>query len=195
MSKLKSRLEIPVKKLLLSFCSLFATAALLLNADVLENIRKAPDLTFIVPGHGQETLAQYKGKVVALEFIQTTCPHCKAASHVMTKLQSEYGTRGLQVIDVAVNPNADLLVEDFAKEQQVNFPVGWTTSAQMMSFMGFNDRYVVPQLVLIDRAGNIHWQTPALSAPGHDWENLMAETAIRQHVEQLLARNTRAPQR
>lgn len=183
-----------MKKVLVSLCFLLSAAALLLNADAVENVRKAPDLSFIVPGHGQHTLAQYKGKVVALEFIQTTCPHCKAASHVMTKLQSEYGARGLQVVDVAINPNADLLVEDFAKEQQVNFPVGWTTSDQMMSFMGFNDRYVVPQLVLIDRAGNIHWQTPATSAPGNDWEKLMAETAIRQHIEQLLAQTTHAPQ-
>ena len=31
----------------------------------------------------------------------------------MSKLQQEYGSRGLQVIDIAVNPNADLLVKDF----------------------------------------------------------------------------------
>ena len=159
-----------------------------LVADSLEAVRKAPELTFTIPGEGQKTLSQYRGKVVALEFIFTTCPHCKAASHIMTKLQQEYGPRGLQVIDVAVNPNADLLVENFAKEEQVNFPVGWTPSDTMTTFMGFSSaRYVVPQLVLIDRRGSIHYQTPATE--DEKWDKLMQEASIRQHIEQLLSAN------
>ncbi len=158
----------------------------LVFGDDLESVKKAPPLSFIVPGQGQKTLSQYEGKVVALEFIFTTCPHCKAASHIMTKLQAEYGSKGLQVIDVAVNPNSDLLVEDFAKEQQVNFPVGWAPSANMTAFMGFSaDRYVVPQLVLIDRKGYIHYQTPATE--NDKWDRLMKEETIRQHIEQLLS--------
>ncbi len=151
-----------------------------------EAVRKAPELAFSVPGQGQKLLSQYRGKVVALEFIFTTCPHCQAASKMMRKLQSEYGARGLQVIDVAVNPNADLLVEGFSKDFQVNFPVGWTPSNEMTAFMGFSDgRYVVPQLVLIDRKGLIHYQTPATE--NDDWDKLMKEDAIRQHIEELLA--------
>ena len=154
-------------------------------------LRKAPELALSVPGQGLKHLSDYRGKVVALEFIFTTCPHCQAASKLMTKLQQEYGSRGLQVIDVAINPNADLLVENFAKDFQVNFPVGWTTAQQMQTFMGFSDaRYVVPQLVLIDRKGYIHYQTPALS--GDDWIKLMSEQAIRQHIEELLGSNTSA---
>src|SRR5581483_3596680 len=99
-------------------------------------------------------------------------PHCQAATKVMNRLQQEYGPRGLQVIDVAVNQNADLLVENFAKDFQTNFPVGWTPSSEMLSFMGFSmaARYVVPQLVLIDRNGYIHYQTPA-TEDGR-WERL-----------------------
>ena len=64
------------------------------------------------------------GKVVALEFIFTTCPHCQAASHLMSRFQNELGSRGFQAIDVAFNDNSDLLVGAFAKEQQTTFPVG-----------------------------------------------------------------------
>ncbi len=160
-------------------------------ASELESVKKAPELSFTVPGQGQKTLSEYQGKVVALEFIFTTCPHCQAASHLMSKLQSEYGSRGLQVIDVAVNPNADLLVENFAKEYQVNFPVAWTTDASMTAFMGFDPgRYVVPQLVLIDRKGYIHYKTPAKE--NDDWDKLMKEENIRQHIEQLLSTSTSA---
>src|SRR6185437_12885652 len=176
---------LPVKRVsILLAATVFLTGFVF--GDDLESVKKAPALSFIVPGQGQKTLSEYEGKVVALEFIFTTCPHCKAASHLMTKLQSEYGPKGLQVIDVAVNPNSDLLVEDFAKEQQVNFPVGWAPSGNMTTFMGFAaDRYVVPQLVLIDRKGYIHYQTPATE--NDKWDRLMKEETIRQHIEQLLS--------
>lgn len=159
-----------------------------------EALRKAPELAFSIPGQGQKLLSQYRGKVVALEFIFTTCPHCQAASKVMTKFQSEYGPRGLQVIDIAVNPNADLLVDNFSKDFGVNFPVGWIPQDQMVSFMGFSSaRFVVPQQVLIDRKGYIRYQTPALE--DENWDKLMKEDAIRQHIEELLAPDTSASHR
>lgn len=162
----------------------------LLLAGSGEKVRKAPDFSFQIPGKGAQSLSGMQGKVVALEFIFTTCPHCQAASRYMTKLQSELGDKGLQVIDIAVNPNADLLVENFAKDYGVNFPVGWTTSDNMTTFMGFPaGRYVVPQLVLIDRKGYIHWQTPATSED-ENWSKLMNEDAIHQHVQELLAAGT-----
>ena len=171
------------------FLVLFACAALLcplLPGDDLESVRKAPELAFNIPGQGQKLLSQYRGKVVALEFIFTTCPHCQAASHVMSKFQEEYGPRGFQALDVAVNQNADLLVENFVKDYQVKFPVGWTLSDSMTAFMGFSSaRYVVPQLVLVDRNGMIHYQTPATEDT--KWDALMKEDAIRQHIEQLLS--------
>ncbi len=173
---------------------LFAGIALLagsLVADSLEEVRKAPELTFTIPGEGQKTLNQYRGKVVALEFIWTTCPHCQAASRMMTKLQQEYGPRGFQAVDVAVNQNADLLVENFAKDYEVGFPVGWITQPQMVSFMKFSsDRFVVPQLVLIDRKGYIHYQTP--QTENDKWDKLMKEDAIRQHIEQLLSSSAKS---
>ena len=153
--------------------------------------RKAPELAFTVPGQGQKLLSQYRGKVVALEFIFTTCPHCQAASKVMSKFQREYGPQGFQAIDIAINDNADLLVENFAKEFQVAFPVGWMSRDQMLSFMGFKDgRFVVPQLALIDRKGYIRYQTPPTES--EDWDKLMKEDALKQHIEELLGTNNSA---
>jgi thiol-disulfide isomerase/thioredoxin len=166
------------------------TFALLLGVSLLasagEALRKAPELSFTLPGKGPQLLNPYRGKVVALSFIFTTCPHCQAESKVLTRFQQEFGARGLQVLDVAVNPNADLLVENFSKDYQVGFPVGWVPQDQMVAFMGFSSaRFVVPQLVLIDRKGMIHYQTPALE--DENWDKLMKEDAIRQHIDELLS--------
>ncbi|HMJ60268.1 MAG TPA: hypothetical protein VK493_00840, partial [Bryobacteraceae bacterium] len=103
--------------------------------------------------------------------------------------QQEFGARGLQVLDIAVNANADLLVENFSKEYQVGFPVGWVPQDQMVAFMGFSSaRFVVPQLVLIDRKGMIRYQTPALE--DENWDKLMKEETIHQHIDELLGSNS-----
>ena len=158
-------------------------------------LRKAPEVAYNVPGQGQKLLSQYRGKVVALEFISTTCPHCQAASKVMTRFQQEFGARGFQALDLAINAldegrsasDADKVVAAFAKDFQVGFPVGWVNRDQFMSFMGFSimDRVVIPQLILIDRQGLIHYETPAGDSP--ERETLLKEDAIRQHIEELLA--------
>ena len=60
----------------------------------------------------------------------------------MSKLQTEYGPKGLQVIDVAINANADLGVEDFAKEQQTTFPVGWAVQNAHAGIHGIRQQQV-----------------------------------------------------
>jgi thiol-disulfide isomerase/thioredoxin len=173
-----------VRKLLLTALSVFALVSVSFAQDTLAPaIRKAPEVAFTVPSDGQKLLSQYRGKVIALEFIFTTCPHCQAASHVMSRMQNDYASRGFQAIDIAFNENSDLLVSNFIKDQQTQFPVGWTTRDQVLAFLGISavDRFVVPQLVLIDRDGMIHYQTPPLG----DEESYKEET-IRKRVELLL---------
>ena len=174
-----------MKQALLSLIGVFVFSSSMFAANTLAPaIRKAPEVAFTVPGKGQELLSQYRGKVIALEFIFTTCPHCQAASHIMSRFQNELGPRGFQAIDIAFNDNSDLLVGDFAKEQQTTFPVGWTTRDQVLAFLGISavDRFVVPQLILIDRDGMIHYQTPPLGD-----EESYKEDVIRNRVEALLA--------
>ncbi len=180
-------------KLFTSFVVAFGLVSAYMVADT-NTARKAPELAFTLPGQGDKLLSQYRGKVVALEFILTTCPHCQEASRVMTKFQQEYASRGFQAIDLAINAldegrkpdQAGMLTETFANNFQVGFPVGFIGRDPMMSFMGFSimDRMVVPQLCLIDRKGYIRYQTPA--GDTDDYGKLMNENTIQQHIEELL---------
>ena len=161
-------------------------------------LRKAPEVAYTVPGHGQQLLSQYRGKVVALEFILTTCPHCQAASRIMTNLQREYGPRGFQAVDLAINAldqnrtpeDASAMVAAFTANFQVGFPVGFTTRDNFLAFTGYSiaEYTVVPQLIFIDRKGYIHYQTP----PRGDSTSLKEET-IRQRIEELLAQPSNEP--
>ena len=178
-------------KLLISFLCLLGLAAPL-PAGEATAVRKAPELAFTLPQEGQKLLGQYRGKVVALEFILTTCIHCQAASKVMTRIQQEFGSSGFQALDLAINgtdegrnpQGADALVQNFQSNFQVGFPVGWVGREQMASFLGISlmERSVVPQLVLMDRAGYIHYQTPPMGD-----EMSMKEETIRARIKELLA--------
>ncbi len=180
-----------MKKFVFGIAAAAIAACFMFAADV-DLPRKAPELAFTVPGQGDKLLSQYRGKVVALEFILTTCPHCQAASRLMSNLQHEYENRGFQALDVAINvldegrtpDQASQLVQNFSNQFQVAFPVGYTQRDQMTTFMAFSlaDRFVVPQLVLIDRKGIIRYQTPPLGD-----EHSMGEAVIKQRIEELLS--------
>lgn len=181
-------------KFLCSLASILLFTNMVFAADA-PAPRKAPELAFHLPGQGEKLLSQYRGKVVAIEFILTTCPHCQAAAKMNSKFQKDYGARGFQMLDLAINAydnggtdqTAPELVGYFAKTYGAEFPVGWVNRDQMTSFMNFSvmDRTVVPQIVLIDRKGYIHEQTPASGGP--EWDKVMNEDSLKAHIEELLA--------
>lgn len=187
----------------MKFLSLLGCLALISSSVFAQTTpRKAPELAFHIPGEGEKLLSQYRGKVVAIEFIFTTCPHCQAAAKVNAQFEKEYSPRGFQMIDLAINvldnggtdKTASAQVVNFAQTYGANFPVGYIDRDQMLSFMNFSimDRMVVPQMVLIDRKGFIRYQTPAGSGP--EWEKVMNEPALRSHIEELLAAPQGTPQ-
>src|SRR5665213_815294 len=76
-------------------------------------IKKAPEFTITEPSGKQILLSSYKGNVVVLSFIYTTCIHCQDESRMLTKLYREMGPRGVQMLGVAFNDNAAVLVPGF----------------------------------------------------------------------------------
>lgn len=145
--------------------------------------RPAPEFVIHMPGGNQMLLSSLRGKVVGLTFIQTTCPHCQHASQVFSKLYNEYGPRGFQAVSVAFNPMANLFVEDFVKNFGVTYRVGFSTPEPVLDFLGISpmERYVVPQVVWIDRKGYIRSQTPPLGD-----EKMLQEPYWREMIESLL---------
>jgi peroxiredoxin len=145
--------------------------------------RKAGEFAAQMPQGGQLLLSQYKGKVVCLEFLFTTCPHCQASAKLLSKLSAEYGPKGFQPVGVAFNDMAGMLVPDFIKNNGVTFPVGFSPREQVMNYLGLpaDARVSVPQIVLIDRKGMIRQQ----SLQNND-DRTATEANLRNMIETLL---------
>src|SRR5580658_6347621 len=114
--------------------------------------RPAKELEIIEPGGKHDLLTSYKGKVVVVQFLFTTCPHCQAYSQLLTKLQGEYGPKGFQCLGAAFNEADSKMVTGYINQYKVGFPIGPVDRDTVLSFLSFSimDRLVVPQIALID---------------------------------------------
>jgi peroxiredoxin len=146
--------------------------------------RPSPPFTAHYPDGGGLPISALKGKVVAVLFVHTTCPHCQLTSKVFSKLYAQYGPRGFEPVAVAFNPMANMLVKDFVRDHQITIPVGYSAEADVLNYLGIPvmERYVVPQIVWIDRKGNIRSQTNAVSGD----EKLRTEPYWKEMLETLL---------
>jgi len=115
--------------------------------------RPAPDFTLTFPNAKPIQLSQYRGKVIVLAFILTTCPHCQKTVGFLSTLQNEYGPRGLQVLACAIDDMAAMLVPDFVTRFHPPFPVGLAPRDPVLSFLQHPTMYrmYMPQVAFIDR--------------------------------------------
>jgi len=173
-----------------------ALLALLLTAaaSAQQVPRKAGEFAISMPGGKQILLSSYRGKVVVLASILTTCPHCQHTVQLLSALQNELGPRGLQVLACAVQEAPELAVPLFVKTFNPPFPVGWNTNAGgVLDFYqyGRNNLPHMPILAFIDREGMIRAQhegaEEAFFADPQQAQNL------RTQIEALL--KERAPRR
>jgi peroxiredoxin len=122
--------------------------------------RPSPDFAIDMLGGEQVRVSQYKGKVCALAFILTTCPHCQKTVGYLSTMQNEYSERGFQVLASAIEDMAKMNVPDFVKRFQPPFPVGFSNQNDVQNYLQHPVilRLLMPQLVFIDRKGTIRAQ-------------------------------------
>jgi peroxiredoxin len=162
------------------FCSAFS-----FTAAAAQPARPSPVFAMQRVGAGPLPLSQYRGKVVALAFIYTTCSHCQQLTTVLNSIAREYSARGVQVLECAFNDDAAQTIPDFLKQLEPPFPVGFNTQAAVRSYLQYTltdaRTLYVPHLVFLDRRGIIRGDYPGES------EFLKnAEVNIRSELDKLL---------
>jgi len=97
-------------------------------------------------------IADYKGKVVLLNFWATWCAPCRAEIPDLIKLQKKYGKKGLQIIGIAYPPEKLSEVRRFARKFGVNYPVALGSKSDKTRFTAAE---TLPMTIVIDRGGKV----------------------------------------
>jgi peroxiredoxin len=122
--------------------------------------RKAAEFVFKMPDGSQHLLSSYRGKTIVLAMMFTTCPHCQKIAQLLTKFQSEYAAKGVQVLGAVFDQGAAARAVQFEKQLGLNFPIGSSEQGPVLEFLGLPpaDPYFVPILVFIDKNGMVRSQ-------------------------------------
>ena len=136
--------------------------------------REAP--IFSVAGEaGKLNLADFKGKVVYLDFWASWCGPCRASFKWLNEAHEKYGTKGLVVIAINVDKEKELATQ-FLKENPAKFRIGYDPEgsvAQTYQLKG------MPSSYMIDRKGQLRVT--------HAGYRLKDNAALEEEIKGLLA--------
>jgi peroxiredoxin len=156
--------------------------------------RPSPDFAINLGQGKQIRISQYKGKTVVVAFILTYCSHCQKVVGVLSKMQSDYGARGLQVLASATEDTAAAALPGFLRQYAPAFPVGINTTTEFIAYMQHPTmlQLYMPGLVFVDKDGMIREQYE-----GRDsfLEESSVEKNIRAKVEEMLKQPAGTPKK
>ena len=131
-----------------------------------QNRIPSEDFVLTILGGNEQALADYRGKIVFLNFWATWCPPCREEMPSMQVLYDELFDEGLEIVAVNVLEAEDT-VSAFVEENKFTYPVMLDGDGRVSL------RYSVrayPTSYIIDRAGNViavrqgfhTWSTPEM---------------------------------
>ena len=153
---------------------LLCTAALLAAGE--NSGRRAPG--FALPDSKMQVfdLADYRGKIVLLDFMQTSCGHCGAFADVLERVQQKYGDQ--VAILAVVNSGGDNqnTVAQYISGHRITYPVLFDAGQMAYSYL-LKMRFDTPHAFLIDANGTIRndWDYSLLTRDIFEGNGLMSE--------------------
>lgn len=111
-------------------------------------------LSFPDPTGQPQSLAQWRGQIVVLNFWASWCAPCREEMPDFVELRAQHHAQGVEFIGIAVdNPNN---VAEFLQKQPVNYPIliGEGAAHSLARQLG-NPSGALPYTIVLDRKGNI----------------------------------------
>jgi peroxiredoxin len=101
-----------------------------------------------------QSLTQWQGKVLVLNFWATWCTPCKEEVPGLVRAQRRFASNGLQIVGIAIDSAYE--VQNFAREFDINYPlmIGEIDLIEITRQLG-NKTSGLPFTVILDRSGKI----------------------------------------
>jgi cytochrome c biogenesis protein CcmG/thiol:disulfide interchange protein DsbE len=113
---------------------------------------KAPDFTLKNTEGNNVSLADYKGKIILIDFWATWCPPCRKGIPDLVELQKQYKD---DFVVIGISLDREKTIKDvvpFVKEYKINYPVVYGDENVANKFGGIQ---AIPTSFIIDKNGNI----------------------------------------
>jgi len=133
--------------------------------------KPAPDWTLPDLAGGTVKSAQFKGKVVVVDFWATWCGPCVEEIPGYIALQEKYGKEGLVIIGISLDRRGPEPVKKFTARQGMNYVVLMGDAEVVEAFGNFD---AIPTTFIIDREGNIRERKTG-GMPAADFEKLVLQ--------------------
>lgn len=140
--------------------------------------RPAPDTPFLAADGTSVTLADFKGRVLLVNFWATWCAPCVKELPSLDEVQLKLGGEGLLVLAVSQDRGGVAVAGPFLKKLNIN-RLGLFLDPNMRFGRAFGVR-ALPWTVLIDREGRIVGQLPGYA----EWDSPEAIALIRHYLRQ-----------
>ncbi len=115
------------------------------------NENKAPNFTLVDTKGKKISLANYRGKVVIIDFWATWCPPCRRGIPDLIDIQKKYKD-DVSIIGISLDTDSKSEVPGFIKKFGINYPVVFGTGEVVHEY---GDIQAIPTSFLIDQKGNI----------------------------------------
>jgi cytochrome c biogenesis protein CcmG, thiol:disulfide interchange protein DsbE len=144
-------------------------------------LRRAPGFCLIDTAGNWQDLADYRDKVVLVEFMQTTCPHCAAFSTVLNGLKLKYGNK-LAILAIANPPDTPQTMLQFVTGHKLTYPLLFDQGQAAASYVR-SPSVDLPTVYLVDGKGMIRnsWVNSVLT------KDIFEGAGLSHEIDKLLA--------
>ena len=116
-------------------------------------VKNVGNLSWTLFDQRVETLSDFQGKVVVLDFWATYCPPCLEEIPHLNELKSKYGA-DLQIVGLHVGGEEDReRVPEFVERLKINYALGYPEDALSNALMGTDN--AIPQTYVFNRSGKL----------------------------------------
>jgi peroxiredoxin len=140
--------------------------------------RRAPGFSLMDSHLQQHDPQDFHGKVLLIDFMQTTCQTCTTLADTLVQVKAKYGDK-IAILSIVTSPDTFDTVNKFAADHKTTWPILFDSGQVMMSYLRLtpgNMNVHFPHMFIVDGNGTIR----------DDFEGTESITSLSAKIDPLL---------